>query len=85
MAVYAALSYPKDFEAAIRLAVNHSGDSDSVGAITGGLLGAYLGIEAIPTRWIEGVELSREVEHMAEDLLTFYEEGEDWIKKYPAW
>ena len=37
MAVYAALSYPKDFEAAIRLAVNHSGDSDSVGAITGGL------------------------------------------------
>ncbi len=85
MAIYAVLSYPTDFEAAIRLAVNHSGDSDSIGAIAGGILGAYLGIGAIPTRWIESVELSREIERMAEDLFNFYEEGEEWLKKYPAW
>ena len=85
MAVYAVLAYPQDFEAALKLAVNHSGDSDSVGAIAGGLLGAYLGIEAIPARWIEGVELNREIEEMAKDLITFYEEGEEWLKKYPAW
>ncbi len=85
MSVYAALAHPKDFEAALRLAVNHSGDSDSVGAIVGSLLGTYLGIEAIPTRWIEGVELSREIEHLAEDLVTFYEESDEWLKKYPAW
>lgn len=30
------------------LAVNHDGDSDSTGAITGNILGAYLGQQAIP-------------------------------------
>ena len=85
MAIYVVLSYPTDFEAALRLAVNHSGDSDSVGAIAGAILGAYLGIEAIPTRWVDGVELSREIEQLAKDLFKFYEEGEEWLKKYPAW
>ena len=35
-------------EDALRLAVNHDGDSDSTGAITGNILGASLGTKAIP-------------------------------------
>jgi ADP-ribosylglycohydrolase len=35
-------------EDALRLAVNHDGDSDSTGAITGNLIGISLGTERIP-------------------------------------
>lgn len=85
MAIYAALCYSEDFKAAILLAVNQSGDSDSVGAITGGLLGAYLGIEKIPEAYITRVELHREIEELAQDLVTFYRPDEAWLAKYPAW
>lgn len=37
-----------DFKKTLIAAVNHNGDSDSTGAITGDILGAYLGINAIP-------------------------------------
>jgi ADP-ribosylglycohydrolase len=47
-----------DFETAISVAVNHSGDSDSTGAITGNLLGAALGMAPLPARWLEPLELA---------------------------
>jgi len=37
IAVYCVLSYPDDFAAAVRLAANHSGDSDSTAAIAGNI------------------------------------------------
>ncbi len=49
-------------------AVNHSGDSDSTGAITGNILGALWGREAIPSRWLEPLELRREIEDLAIEL-----------------
>ncbi len=52
ISLYAALSFPDDFPAAVRLAVNHGGDSDSTGSITGSILGALLGMSAIPSPWI---------------------------------
>ena len=42
-------------------AVNQNGDSDSTGAITGNILGAYLGVEEIPENWAKEVELSQEL------------------------
>lgn len=84
-AVYAALSYPKDFVKGVLFGVNHSGDSDSVGGITGCLLGCHLGVNAIPEAFINNVELHRELLELATDLLTFYQDGEEWLKKYPAW
>jgi len=56
MSVYCALA-GADLESAIVVAVNHSGDSDSTGAITGNLMGAWLGEQSIPLRWVEGLEL----------------------------
>jgi ADP-ribosylglycohydrolase len=58
------------FEEGVILAVNHSGDSDSTGAITGNILGALLGAEVIPKRWLDAVELRQEIEAMAHDLLA---------------
>lgn len=34
--------------------MNHSGDSDSTGAVSGNLLGLMLGIDAIPAKWLDG-------------------------------
>ena len=39
------------------MAVNHDGDSDSAGVITGQLLGVQYGAAAIPSRWYERLEM----------------------------
>jgi len=72
MGLYCALG-AKDFEDGIILAVNHSGDSDSTGSITGNLLGAAAGVEAIPDRWLAQLELRSTIEAIANDLATFPE------------
>ena len=67
IALYCALVAP-NFEEAVVLAVNHSGDSDSTGAIAGNICGALHGAEAIPARWADLVELHDEIIAMADDL-----------------
>ncbi|ODU43378.1 ADP-ribosylglycohydrolase family protein [uncultured Aquimonas sp.] len=67
MGVFAALT-AADFGQGVLRAVNHGGDSDSTGSIAGNLLGAALGMEAIPTRWREEVELGAAVLEIANDL-----------------
>ncbi len=69
ISVYCAL-VARDFEEGVVLAVSHSGDSDSTGAITGNLLGAMLGIDAIPKRWLDPLELSGVIAEVADDLFT---------------
>jgi ADP-ribosylglycohydrolase len=72
MGLYCALS-ARDFEDGLILAVNHSGDSDSTGSITGNLLGAAAGVEAIPDRWLRNLELRTTMEALADDLAAFPE------------
>ncbi len=57
IAVYCAAKYEDDFDACIRAAVNHSGDSDSTGAIAGTLWGAEHGASAIDRRWGRPVDV----------------------------
>lgn len=73
IAVYACL-VSREPRPALCLAVNHSGDSDSTGAIAGNLLGALLGEEALPLSWRERVELREEIVRVADDLV----EAWDW-------
>ena len=47
IAVYCSLRYSGDFSRGIIAAVNHGGDSDSTGAVTGNILGSWLGFQAI--------------------------------------
>ena len=44
-----------NFEDAVLTAINWGGDSDTIGAITGGLAGCYYGYDNIPTRFIETI------------------------------
>ena len=70
IAVYAAVKYSSDIHAALVAAVNHSGDSDSTGAITGNILGALLGMSAIPKRLTRRLELSSTVRELALELYS---------------
>jgi ADP-ribosylglycohydrolase len=68
IALYCALKYPNDFKEALWLSVNHSGDSDSTGAICGNILGAYLCIKRIPEKWVNGVEIADVILKMADKI-----------------
>lgn len=46
-----ALRTTAGFEEALRAAVDLGGDTDTVAAVTGGLAGAFYGLDAIPARW----------------------------------
>lgn len=73
ISLYCAL-VARDFRDGVTLAVNHDGDSDSTGAITGNILGAKWGVEAIPPEWLESLELREVITEIADDLLTH----QDW-------
>ena len=68
IAVYCALKHADSFDAAIIASVNHNGDSDSTGAITGNILGAYLGMDAIPAKYTEKLELIDVIKKVAANL-----------------
>ena len=50
--------------------VNHSGDSDSTGAVCGNIMGCLLGRSAITAHYTEKLELLSVIEEMGEDLFT---------------
>lgn len=85
IAVYCVLKYPDNFEKAIIAAVNHDGDSDSTGAIAGNILGVALGLDAIPQKYLDNLELKDVIIEIAEDLYSdsnISERDEIWESKY---
>ena len=82
IAVYCSLKYSDDFDRAIIASVNHSGDSDSTGAVTGNLLGAYLGLSRIPRKYLDQLELRDIIMEMADDLFDDPRGTETWKGKY---
>lgn len=56
------------FEQGVSYAANHSGDSGSIGLITGHLLGIQYGAAAIPARWYKRLELRSVIEKIAHDI-----------------
>ena len=85
-AVYATLACGGDFDTAMILAVNHSGRSGAVAALTGGILGAVMGAEALPDFYLECLESAKILETLSSDLAlgspTFGLFDDDWDQKY---
>jgi ADP-ribosylglycohydrolase len=61
-------SQSSSFQEGIIEAVNAGGDTDSIGAITGGILGAKYGYENIPSKWSAHVQDRNRISNLA-DLL----------------
>lgn len=67
-AMFACLASPNDFDSAIITAVNHSGYSAAVGAITGAILGAKLTEDALPAFYLESLDCCDALCVLAEDM-----------------
>ncbi len=88
ISILCALHCQEDFAKGVLLAVNHSGDSDSTGSITGNILGVINGTESIPNTWKEKLFLHDIVEEIGLDLFigcksSTYNIDKVWLAKYP--
>ena len=77
ISLYCSLKFSDNFERGVLAAVNHSGDSDSTGSITGAIFGTLLGVELIPETWIRDVEESDRIKKIADDMFRIFQNGEE--------
>lgn len=89
IAIFCTLRYQDNFDQGIIASVNHSGDSDSTGAVTGNILGAWLGMNKISDKWTKNLELLDVIKEISIDLcrgckMSEYGEYHDdaWVRKY---
>lgn len=77
ISLYCSLKFSDNFKRGTLAAVNHSGDSDSTGSITGAILGTLLGVESIPRPWIQKVEESGRITKIANDMYSIFKDGKE--------
>lgn len=68
IAAYSSIKHYGSFEESVISAVNHSGDSDSTGAICGNIAGCLYGRAAIPSKFTEHLELLDIIEEISAHL-----------------
>lgn len=88
-ALYACMTCHGDFDTAMITAVNHSGRSAAVGAITGAVLGLCCGEDALPEFYLESLEPVHLLRQLADDLAqsSILDQmnrlfDDDWDRKY---
>ncbi|MDR3392083.1 MAG: ADP-ribosylglycohydrolase family protein [Sulfuriferula sp.] len=69
-AYYLAARFADDFESAVLHAINGGGQNMSRAMLTGALVGAQVGLEGIPQRFIDGLDNSAELLALAKNLGT---------------
>lgn len=73
IAIFSSLKYVDNFKRAIICTVNHDGDSDSTGAVTGNILGCYLGYEQVEQSFrLQCLECYDLIIETAEQLYDIY-------------
>ena len=89
ISIYCSLRHQDSFSDGIIAAVNHAGDSDSTGAVTGNILGALHGFDAMEDKWKKNLELSDVIMEMADDFCLWIQmndkskyDDQEWLKKY---
>ncbi len=67
-AIYSFLCNPKSFEESLLYTISLGGDTDTIGAMTGAISGAYNGVEVVPELWRARLERIAYIEELAEKL-----------------
>ena len=75
ISLYCSLKFKEDWLAGTLAAVNHSGDSDSTGSITGAILGTINGVKEIPVSFIERLENQKQIKKITDDMYRLFVEG----------
>lgn len=68
IAIFSVMRHIDNFEKCVVCSVNHSGDSDSTGAVAGNIIGAILGYSAIPDKFLANLEVKDVIVSVADDL-----------------
>ena len=91
LSLFASLLFENDFKKGVLCSINHGGDSDSTGSITGNILGLINGLDSIPKNWIDNLVGKNLLIEVGEDLHTKIKEGhfnydydKAWWEKYPG-
>lgn len=66
--IYCFLRNKDSFKESVIYAVSLGGDTDTIGAMTGAISGAYHGVEKIPEDWRNKIEKKEYIEHLAIEL-----------------
>jgi ADP-ribosyl-[dinitrogen reductase] hydrolase len=61
-----------NYKEAVLKAVNLGNDTDTTGAVTGGLAGLLYGFDSIPKNWIEQIARKEDIENLTERLIKQY-------------
>ena len=61
-----------NYKTATLRVVNLGDDTDTTGAVTGGLAGLIYGFESIPANWIEQIARKKDIDNLGERLTNFY-------------
>jgi len=83
-----ALRHENDIAGAMTFAANHGGDSNNTAAIAGTLVGARIGFNAIPDRFVDRLELVDVILELADDVTTdcpmseYGPRNPVWVHKY---
>jgi ADP-ribosylglycohydrolase len=90
ISIFVSLLYKDDYTNGVLASVNHSGDSDSTGSVTGNLLGLINGLSSIPQKWAERLKYAYIAIEVAEDLHIkvkgdYDEPDAEWWEKYPGY
>lgn len=75
-AIYCFLANQQSFEKALSFSIGLGGDTDTIGAMTGAIAGAYHGLSSIPEKWLDSLEQSEKGYHYLLEL------GEKLFKLY---
>jgi len=67
-AIFTFLAHPRDFVSTVIYAVSLGGDTDTIASMAGAIAGAYLGIDALPSRWLRQLENRDYISNLADRL-----------------
>lgn len=60
------------YKGCVLKAVNLGGDTDTIGAVAGGLAGAYYGIESIPDEWVNCIPKIEQIMKLTKGIMSVY-------------